>query len=1221
MSTASVPMNAGSTGGGKKNAQDQQDSPTSVMALSIDVNIPHDQQSVSDSKSKAGTGRRRRKGKARGNQVEPVFSPSPRYGKHGNNKKKNSNSNGYSNNEGAKRSSSFRTPIVSWRGSRAPRSSNNNRYNNNSNSSGNNRQGNKNWNNTSPHFNNLSSRVCPASTGYPTSKKQHDAPMKKRDLYFSLHVERVGIVSNPANNEMEGSELQQNQKAVARVTLTNWDNEFVLDTFVAIPVPVFDFYDTGIRPENVDAKAVPDESREESPAPEMMDGNASSFAAIRSKVEQILRGKILIGYELEEGLQALGLNHPNTDMRDCSVYFSQNGASNATPQDNDEPSPPVSLLENLSQKELKRCFQSAKAKIAKDSPNRNDVMILSKNSSVSRKPVQICVTTMDLYKKHRKEWETTLIAQARERDRHEQGYLLKISQQRLQEQQKAQRQAQAQQQYREMTASLHCEMVRTALSGLTKTLARVTIVDGLSRNVLLDEFAQIPVPVTDFCDTGINDRDVTVGNESHANDPAPSNAMPLVVLRGHVERIFHRRILVGYKVQECLIALGLTLPWMQVRDIAFFPPFLRTKVVGGSTSVVTVRSLDELSEEFLRQRLRPVGDRSRPLDLCHCAMGLYETFRGQWEQQSHSQQQGVFAHQHNQQQQLHNPHHIQGQMLPPSPSTIMQSPHLRPNHYFGQQPPTPTYNAPMMMTPPSQQQPQRQPFITEQQQYPDIQSRTSSNSSSWLPWGKQQTQIQNNAVGASQTLSTQALQVLQEDFSEFGSSSPKNHFLPVSSHSGTSAFAERTSSYDGSVFGEGSEFSGVTSELFTESVVSSLRDESSSVISGDQASTIPAEQKGESSSWFRFVSKKSKDQARSDTNTNCETMTAVQETEVLTDGGMLPLPVQLFPPLQGSSVDTTNLKTENTGGKEDEARSDSSSNPPLVPRSWFGFRKSPVPRERSRSPSSSFLHSSIEDLSIAAQPEGLADTATEASIEITLSIPASVESDETISSLIEKPVLTSLASRPSSSSFFGRLRSLKPSGSKSSNNCVNSLGKYSAQSKILGQPDLKPAPTERTTEMDDDWLQEIMSQSTGGTTQDLEPWMNGTGQAKSVETSEKQLSASQGQASWFAFKRSKGTATKENAKAEDVNQVGTWSDGASTGGYWLPEEANALTPSNIGDNNNDIHDIFHTRARLPTESTIPSVATDELEEEHSESESYSNDLDFGAAQSFNFLKI
>jgi hypothetical protein len=757
----------------------------------------------------------------------------------------------------------------------------------------------------------------------------------------------------------------------------------------------------------------------------------------------------------------------------------------------------------------------------------------------------------------------------------------------------------------------------------------------------MDEFSQIPVPVTDFCETGITDKDVMVGNSSNGSDNntgacVSNNPMPITVIRGHVERLLRGTLLVGYKVEDSLKALGLSHPWTQVRDIAYFPPFLHNKVVGGSTSVVTVRSLDELSEEFLRQPLRPLGDRSRPLDLCLSGLALYESFRDQWERQSLGQQQDVFVLGRNQQKQVHQ---SQRRMIPPSPSTMMQSPQLSPTQYYGQQPCTATYSAPMMMAPPPQLQ--RQVLMPEQQQqYSDVQSRTNLNSSSWFPWGKQQPQQQNSAVVASQTLSPLAIQVLREDSCEPEPSFSENHFFPIATHSGGSAFSERRSSYDGSAYAGGSEFSRGTSDVFT-AENSSMFDEASSAFSGDRASANPSESNCESSpmhsSWFRFVSKKSKDHAQFDTSSHCETMAAVQEMEVLTDDDMLPPPTNLFPASQDSENDgTASLqKTSNIEGKEDTAPSDSSSMSPQMPRSWFAFRKSPLPKDRSRSPSSSFSESTLEDLSIAAQPEGLADAATEASIEITLSIPASGESDDTIGPLAVKHSTTSLSCRPSSSWFAGFRRS-KSSGSKSGSLNANCLGKGSVQTEMPYHPDLKMAPTEATAVMDDDWLQEIMSQSTGNT-EEFEPWMNGTGDANPGEIAAKTMSASRGQASWFGFKRSKVAAssnkssrltasmdaTNESAKAEALSEDDTWDNSPASGDYWLPGEANPSISLNIEHHNdNNMQEIFHTRSRLPTESTIPSVTTDEpLEEDFSHSESYSNDLDFDAAQSFNFLKI
>lgn len=125
------------------------------------------------------------------------------------------------------------------------------------------------------------------------SKKQHDAPMKKRDLYFSMTCAMVAVKGG-------GS-------VVARVTLVNWDMEMVLDTFVHVPVPVSDFGDSGVTASDI-RKSI-------------TNVKARSFAQVRQDVEKILCGKILIGYHLTEHLTALGLTHPVTDVRDCAGFF------------------------------------------------------------------------------------------------------------------------------------------------------------------------------------------------------------------------------------------------------------------------------------------------------------------------------------------------------------------------------------------------------------------------------------------------------------------------------------------------------------------------------------------------------------------------------------------------------------------------------------------------------------------------------------------------------------------------------------------------------------------------------------------------------------------------------------------------------------------------------------------------------------------------------------
>lgn len=189
--------------------------------------------------------------------------------------------------------------------------------------------------------------VEPTHKKQPASKKHHDAPMKKRDLYFSMTCAMVSIKGGAS--------------VVARVAIVNWDMETVLDTFVHVPVPVVDFKNSGISPGDIQ------KSRSNT--------KARCFSEVRQMVEQILRGKILIGHQLAEKLTALGLTHPSTDVRDTSVFF----------KDAD--------LRLLCQKLLKRDL------VDQDS---SDVSFES------------CSTCLDLYKTYRKEWEEDLIKRAQQ---------------------------------------------------------------------------------------------------------------------------------------------------------------------------------------------------------------------------------------------------------------------------------------------------------------------------------------------------------------------------------------------------------------------------------------------------------------------------------------------------------------------------------------------------------------------------------------------------------------------------------------------------------------------------------------------------------------------------------------------------------------------------------------------------------------------------------------
>jgi len=190
-------------------------------------------------------------------------------------------------------------------------------------------------------------KVEPMQKKSPTSKKQHDAPMKKRDLYFSLTCAMVGING--------GSSV------VARVSIINWDKETVLDTFVHVPVPVTDFKDSGISPNDIRKSRT--------------NLNAKSFSEVRQLVDQTLRGKILIGHQLSEKLTALGLTHPSSDVRDAAIFFKDADLS--------------MLSQRLLKKNLPACESS-------------DYALVS------------CATALELYKTYRKQWEEDLIHKAQD---------------------------------------------------------------------------------------------------------------------------------------------------------------------------------------------------------------------------------------------------------------------------------------------------------------------------------------------------------------------------------------------------------------------------------------------------------------------------------------------------------------------------------------------------------------------------------------------------------------------------------------------------------------------------------------------------------------------------------------------------------------------------------------------------------------------------------------
>jgi len=163
--------------------------------------------------------------------------------------------------------------------------------------------------------------------------------------------------------------------AVARVTVVNWDEEIVLDTFVKVPVPVTDYrtFVSGITAEDIDENS-----------------SAVSLTECREAVTTLLQGKILIGHALQNDLQAIGITHPWTDTRDTATY-------------------PPYMREIVDAKTKERVWVPRKLRDLTWETLGKQIQCGGKSHS----PVEDALAALGLYKTARAEWEVAMVQRAK----------------------------------------------------------------------------------------------------------------------------------------------------------------------------------------------------------------------------------------------------------------------------------------------------------------------------------------------------------------------------------------------------------------------------------------------------------------------------------------------------------------------------------------------------------------------------------------------------------------------------------------------------------------------------------------------------------------------------------------------------------------------------------------------------------------------------------------
>ena len=159
-------------------------------------------------------------------------------------------------------------------------------------------------------------------------KQQKQSQDKPNDLWFEvdqIYLDKALNPGQPAQPIKEADLVKQHattgltkaigidcemvgvgpkkQSALARISMVNQFGHTIYDKFVKPDEKITDYrtFVSGIRPGD------------------LKDGLHIDIA--RGEVEQIVRGRVLVGHAIKNDLVALGIRHPGASVRDTSIYF------------------------------------------------------------------------------------------------------------------------------------------------------------------------------------------------------------------------------------------------------------------------------------------------------------------------------------------------------------------------------------------------------------------------------------------------------------------------------------------------------------------------------------------------------------------------------------------------------------------------------------------------------------------------------------------------------------------------------------------------------------------------------------------------------------------------------------------------------------------------------------------------------------------------------------
>ena len=189
-------------------------------------------------------------------------------------------------------------------------------------------------------------------------KVEQELTLEEQERYVALDCEFVGV--GPGGSA----------SILARVSLVDYNNAVLLDTYVKVYEPVTDYrtWVSGITEEN------------------LLSDIAIDVGKCVALVKKLLHGKILIGHGLKNDLGVLGFDHPWCDTRDTAKYepFMKKETENS-PYINALPRP--RKLKDLALTKLNRVIQK---------------------EGESHCSIEDAIAALDLYKKVRTKWEDAM---------------------------------------------------------------------------------------------------------------------------------------------------------------------------------------------------------------------------------------------------------------------------------------------------------------------------------------------------------------------------------------------------------------------------------------------------------------------------------------------------------------------------------------------------------------------------------------------------------------------------------------------------------------------------------------------------------------------------------------------------------------------------------------------------------------------------------------------